>query len=952
MKKIWLTLLACLTFLCLAMGAASCDAFGGSKVEGPKLEFNEMYLQEITLGDPIMLDEYIDPLFTDDYTAILTCDETGEERDLKMMGQWTTDRPGTYTLTYTVNSGELAGTISTKIQVVVQKVTWQYSRPTLVYRAGDTMYFASFKRNLNLLVKSYYNYEFFVKSVSYNEQKELLSGMNSYTFPEEGTYTFTFGIKTEDGQELLGEQKVSVRAQQVLAEGAEEWMEENNITAHDYTYISPNGQVKLDGGYFNNSIVNDNVPYVAFNGEEGVGYGVGTYMMVDFTGKNLPQVAFFCDEVTSSYTDGKRGILVTNGITGNDGTDFYGTKLNMSRLTVFGPYKASFPEFDNRGRMIATGAEADPFPISYHALSATDQYRYIVGIQDASSAHVTLRILLINMTTLERVCDYTQKLNNSSGVGALELSDDYFTGSIVLYGRYGLKTQFDKVYMPIVGLGDIYDLDQAATFKDSYKVQYDLHANANVADYIDIPDSEYEFKVFNPNGEEVEIDENGNFSYDMSGKYRLYYDPKTEGLRAAAISVRVLYDLENELPADYLEKEGAIVGFDDWNFITNTKKDFISEGSQSLEYYTINSKNGSITIHISKSFMDFVFLSRKVDGITFDVFTPKAVTYKIADQGRADKLFMDYTGKIDAEVWTTLTITREMCMANYEVYKDKTYSLAIELMPEDKFFAREVLYIDNIQLKLNEATPTISSGAQSFMSTNNMVAYGYESINDNLSANLYAGIYTGEWNKIQNDDVPYIAYRGSYGAGSYVVADFTGKNVPQLAFFVKNITSSLTDGQAGFYVHTGMVKKNGEAVSPHDGGRVTFFGPNKMVYARPDAEGRVGPQYGYQTANPVNSPLSINGLEEGVHYRYVVGIKSAQAGQLVVEQLLINLDNNTEVVKYETRITGNWITEDYISGNIVMYGRYNTAITIDKIYAVYTGVSDIKSIDKVSEILG
>ncbi len=959
MRKIWLALLASLTFACLLM-ASSCAIFGGKQES--KLAFNEMCLTEVILGDPIMLDEYIDPMLTDDYTAILTCDETGEERDLKVMGQWTTDRPGTYTFTYTVNSGEYAGTISTKIQVLVQKATWQYSNPTLVYRAGDTMYFAALKRNLNLLVKSYYDYEFFIKSVSYQEQKELLTGMNSYTFPEEGTYTFTFGIRTEDGQELTADQKISVRAQQVLASGAEEWMAENNITVHDYTYVSPNGQVSLDGGYFNNSILDDNVPYIAFNGEEGVGYGPGTYVMTEFTGKNLPQVAFFCDEVTSSYTDGKSGILITNGITGNDGTDFYGTKLNMSRLTIFGPYKASFPEFDNRGRMLATGSIEDPFPISYHALSENDQYKYIVGVQDASATHVTIRMLLINMTTLERVCDYTTKLTNSSGAGTLNLPEDYFKGSIVLYGRYGQKMKMDKVYMPIVGVGDIYDLDQAASFKSagSYKTEYDLRTTVNVADYIEIPDGDYEFKVFAPNGEEVEIDADGNFTYNMSGKYRLYFDPKQGDLRPAAISVRVLYDLESDLPADYLELEGAIIGFDDWNFITNKKADFINEGAQSIEYYTINSKNGSITIHVSKSFMDFIFLSRLADGISFDVYSAKALTYKLADQGKADKLAVDYTGEIPAETWTTLTITREMVRKNIGVYDGKSYAIAIELRAEDKFIPREVIYVDNIKLKIVENKPTIAAGAQTFLEENNMTAYGYELINDDLKASLYEGIYAGEWNKIKNDDIPYIAYNGNYGAGSYIVADFTGKSVPQLCFFVKDITPSLTDGRAGFYVHTGMLKQNGEVVSPHDGGRVTYFGPNKMEACTPDNAGRVGTQHGYKTSGKGDdmvvteqtSPLSINGLVDGVHYRYVIGIKSARAGHFVVEQLLINLDTNEEVVRYVTDIKGDWITEDYISGNIVMYGRYNYAITLDKIYAAYTNVSDINSIDKVSEILG
>ena len=960
MKKIWLTLLASLTFLCLTM-AASCSILGGSVTQGPTLEFNEGYLEEIVLGDPIMLDEYIDPFFADEYTATLICDETGEERDLKTMGQWTTDRPGTYTLVYTVNSGEFAGqTISANINVIVQKATWQYSRPTLVYRAGETMYFAALKRNLNLMVKSYYDYEFVMKSVTYNDQKEYLKGMTSYTFPEAGVYTFTFGIKTEDGQEMYADQKITVRPEQVLAEGAAEWMEENNITTYDYTYVSPNGQVSLDAGYYNNSILNDNVPYFAFNGPENMGYGAGTYIMTEFTGKNLPQVAFFCDEVTSSYTDGKAGVLVTNGITGNDGTDYYGTKLNMSRLTIFGPYKASYPEFDNRGRMLATGSEADPFPISYHALNENDQYRYIVGVESASSTHVTIRMLLINMTTLERVCDYTTRMTSASGSGNLNLSDDYLMGSIALYGRYGQATKLDKVYMPIVGLGDIYDLDQAAQFKSSYKKEYDLNATVNVADYIDIPTGEYEFKVFAPNGEEVAIDANGNFTFTTSGKYRIYFDPMQENVRASAVTVRVMYDLENALPADYLEIEGALMGSDDWNYITNTDKDFIKEGNQSIEYYTINSKNGTITIHISKNFMNFISLSRRVDGISFEVFTPKAVTYSLADQGRADKLKQDYTGEIPAETWTTLTVTREMCKVNAEVYSDKGYSLAIALQPADKFYAREVIYIDNIQLIINDEKPTIASEAQAFMDENNMVAYGYKSINSDLSASLYDGTHTGVWNVMKTNDLPYIAYRGEYGAGSYVVSDFTGKSIPQICLFAKSITSSLLDGQPGFYIHTGMLRDNGDISSPHDSGRVTFFGPNKMPHGTPDNYDRIGPQYGYKTkkdgeetiVTEETSPMSLNGLVDGVHYRYVVGIKSADVGYFVIEQLLINLDTNEEVVKYETRFAYDWITADYITGNIIMYGGFNRPITLDKMYAVYTNVSNMYAIDKVAEILG
>ena len=958
MKKIWLALLACMTFICVALATTSCS-FG----EQQKTAFNECYLEEIVLGEPIMLDEYVNPELTDDYTLILTCDETQQERDLKKLGQWTTDYPGVYTLTYTVNSGEYKGTISTKINVIIPEATWQYSRPILAFRAGDTMEFSYLKRMLNLMVKSYYPYEFFVKTVMFDGERTDVSDSNNYTFPQEGEYTFTFAVKTEDGQELTADQTISVRPQQVLAEGAEEWMKENNITAYDYTYIAPDGTVSLDAGYYN-TIIKDNVPYIAFNGENGEGYGDNTYMMVDFTGKNLPQVAFFCDEVTSSYTDGKNGILVTNGITNNAGTDYFRDALNMSRLTIFGPYKVNFPEFDNRGRLLADGSVADPIPMAYHALSATDSYRYIVGIEDANSASVTIRILLINLTTYERVFDYKNTLTSSSGNGALKDLDltDYYKGSIVLYGRYGLRSQFDKVYMPITDIDDIYELDEAAPFKSSYKKQYNLNAKANVSDYIDIPESEYEFKVFAPNGEEVAVAADGTFAYTMSGKYRLYFDPKQENVRPSSISVRVMYDLENEVPADYYEKEGVFISFEDTGVKTNDNKKFVNEGSYSVFNYSMNGKYETISVYVSKSFMDFVYLASEVRGISFEVYSNIAVTYKLKPVSAKTPVAQDYTGEIAAETWTTITLSRELMMRNYDIYKSASFSIAVEFVPTEgeKFHKQEGIYLDNVQLLLSD--PQISNGAEKWMEENNVIIHGVDSFDKNLQVEMQAGSYSKEWYNLENDDLAYIGYQGNYGANSYVVADFTGKNVPQMAFFVENITASLTDGEQGVYVHTGMIKKTGALVSDTDGGRITFFGPNKMVYCRPDADGRVGLQYGAKAWDPTGaikdstgtpSPLSIRGLEDGVHYRYVAGIKSAAAGKIVLELLLINLDTKTEVVHYEVNISGNWITDEYLShANIVMYGRFNEAITLDKVYAVYENIGTVYAIDKVAEAIG
>ena len=956
MRKFWLALLTCLMFAFAAFAVAC----GGSS--GPA--FNEGYLTEIVLGEPIMLDEYIDPETKDDYSLVVRCEETGEERDLRDYFQWTTEVPGEYTITYTVKSGDNKGTISTKINVTVPKVTWQYTLPTVVYRVGDTMEFGVLERNLNLMVKSYYGYDFFINKLQINGQQIDLSGETEYTFTEVGDHIVTFAIETEDGQKLASDIKITVRPEQVLAEGAAEWMAENNITAHDYTLISPDGKVALDSGYFN-SYVNNNTPYIAFNGEEGVGYGEKTYMMVDFTGKNLPQVAFFCDKVTPSITDGENGIIFTNGITNNSGKDFYTTKLNMSRLTVFGPQKASFPEFDNRARMKALGSIEDPCAMSYHALSDTDSYRYIVGFEETNRTYVVARIILINMTTGERVFDYKEKYTTSNGLGSLDLDNDYF-GSIVLYGRYGLPTVLDKVHLPITDLDDIYELDKAASFKASYIKQYDLNVTVNVSDYIDIPDGDYEFIVYDPNHEEVAIGADGSFQYTKTGKYTLYFDPLQEGVRASAISVRVMYDLDNAVAPDYFEIEGAIMsGPTDAGVMENTKAAYVKEGARSIQAYTIDGKSGSVDFGISRNFLEFVFLSSRVRGITFEVYSLKATTYAFRPEDKKP-IKLDYTGSVPAETWTKLTITREMYMRNSDVYNGKGYCLVLSFTPtEGKFLSREAIYIDNVQLLVSAAEPEISNKAQAFLTENNVTLHGAQAVSDDMQIQLQEGYYQKNWYEITNDDVPYVAYNGNYGAGTYVVVDFTGKNVPQIALFVDKVTSSLTDGNEGLYIHTGMIKKNGDLVSDTDGGRITFLGPNKIEFARPDAEGRVGKQFGtkaYQTdgttdsAGTTVSPLSIRGLEDGVHYRYVVGIKtvkeeSTTKGRIVLDIMLINLDTKQEVVRYEWSEATVALHDLIDGGNIVMYGRYNTAITLDKIYPVYTKIGSIYAIDLVTNAL-
>ncbi len=941
MKKILLALLTCMTFVCLALGVAC----GKNKPA-----FNEGYMDVIELGKPIMLDEYVDPDTMDDYTLILRSDSTGEEIDLKERGQWTTRYPGTFTLTYKVLSGENKGTVSTKLTVVVPEVQWTFTRNIIVSRVEDTLDFNQLERDLNISIESYYDYEFFVSQVKYDGGSETFTDETEYTFTREGNYVFTFGIKTEDGQVLSAEQMVNVRFKPMLGEGAADWMSENNITASDYRTINADGSVELDAGYYNGSYTDDNVPYLAFEGD----YGANTFIKVDFTGKNLPQIAFFCDEVTPSLTDGARGIYIHNGLTTTNGTVW--KALDSSRLTVFGLNKVGYAKFDGDGRFSgsATGSEAAPCPMSYKALQEDCEYRYIVGFTNASKNSVTLRILLINLTTMEREFDHSYNCTKVDGYGYVDFTD-YFHGSIVLYGRYGVETKWDKVYLPITDVEDIRELDVAAEFKKGFRTQYAFNSIARVSDYIEDEDGEYTFQVLDPDGQNVEILEGGSFKYEKSGTYRLIYDSLQPSVRASSVTVDVMFDPNGDMGDDYFENTEAIIASGvrrGTGLAANTTAKFIEEGARSIRYYTSETTTDGkgIPVGIGRNFLEFIFLSREVEGISFDVYTTQPLQYKLY-AGTSKAIKMDYTGSVAAETWTKITVTRELYLANSDSYSGCTYALAISFYVEgEELPAQTSFYLDNIQLVTTDATQSVTDIAKAFLETNNMTIYGSKSLNDNLQVQLYAGMYQGEAHDLKIDDVPYLAYNGNYGVGTYVAVDFTGKNLPQLCFFAKEVTPSLLDGLAGVYIHNGMIKNNGEYRSELDASRVTFLGPNKVEYRRVDADGRYSGQFG-SADSP--SPMSERGLQDGVRYRYVIGVKSAQAangttkGKVVLQLMLINLDTNSVMADYEKELSDVAFTENYLSGNVVMYGKYNVAITLDKIYPIYQNVQDIDDIDVV-----
>lgn len=186
--------------------------------------------------------------------------------------------------------------------------------------------------------------------------------------------------------------------------------------------------------------------YIAFEGE----YGVGDYVVFDFTGDNMPMVSFFNNTITNTAFNTEQdtsvqGWVIANGFYQSDGTIYGGaTGTHASRLMVVGPYKIMNYTSDPTGMgqfryNVGSGSSSSPSPISMNTLqSVTHTYRAIIGMEDGGSGYAKVRVRVYDMITQEVVLSRADTLN------AAKYS--WSEGSIILYGQFYKNTVLDKVF--------------------------------------------------------------------------------------------------------------------------------------------------------------------------------------------------------------------------------------------------------------------------------------------------------------------------------------------------------------------------------------------------------------------------------------------------------------------------------------------------------------------------
>lgn len=224
-------------------------------------------------------------------------------------------------------------------------------------------------------------------------------------------------------------------------------------TFNDDGSVTLNG-MSVSGAGYTSQIAELSANYVGLKGV----YGVGTYIDVEFTGNNLPNVLFFANEINDQLTglNGDKGLMIAGGIN-------TASNSNNDRLVVCGPnripaayssagdlieggsdnrndatknpngyYSATYGWIYNQLDRIAQGSYSST---TYSLLTQTglnadtsgDTYRYTVGTYLSTNGYIVVSVSLYNVTDevdVYKDAEITTKLT----------SEDVEAGSIVLYG--------------------------------------------------------------------------------------------------------------------------------------------------------------------------------------------------------------------------------------------------------------------------------------------------------------------------------------------------------------------------------------------------------------------------------------------------------------------------------------------------------------------------------------
>ena len=586
-RKLLLMMACAATTLAAGAVVASCDTpksdvsfVEEEKKEGP--QFLEGALHTIYVNDRVILAEYVEYV-DEDYTITIT-DEKGNVEDVTNKRLWYTRTSGTYTITYTVKGGKYKGVSTFELSVIFPELTWEYSLQNLPYKFGETLDFETYFDAMNIYT-SLKDTVVKMDSVEVDGETIDLSEADSYTFTSRSDHTFQFSATSPDGQTCEGREVISIK---VIEEDYMQELEEMDISLYGELYVERGSFTLVEGSYCNgNNVIFErkngpqNVPYLAYNGD----YGIGDFVKIDFTGNNMPIFSFFRDSYSQNIHDSTKGFVFTGGFKNNTGAPLH--NVLCSRTTLYGPYMMhkydqDFEDTRTVGsKALEENGQALPYPGSMNSLEDGTRYRMIVGFSGVrqgkanllgtetavDTLFLELSCVIINLDTKEIFSKFTIDSYGLQALGYDEIpldteNNSFLNGNIVLYGNHGERTVWDQIY-PIIEDTTFEAICEEELIFSSFKADapnffLDAEAELNVSDFVDTNAEGYKFFYRDEAGNTYNVD-GDTFLFGESGSYTLYY---TDGTNLCATLNVFVANFSEEVLQWVQEKNLSFYGLD------------------------------------------------------------------------------------------------------------------------------------------------------------------------------------------------------------------------------------------------------------------------------------------------------------------------------------------------------------------------------------------------------
>ena len=769
-------------------------------------------------------------------------------------------------------------------------------------------------------------------------------------------------------------------------------------------------------------------------------FGFNDYFVADFTGKNMPILAFFANDYDNSifYGDGtKNGVVVSTGLTWPNGTLFtegagsegegpYCTSVwDGKGLAMWGPHMIYSTAKNATGNTnVLLHANVEDVALGRANLESGKKYRIIIGFQpgdDLSNKAIKLVYNLYDLDTNEIVESFTQNTYNFFADGwanAGQTRDEFCLGSIVAYGYFGTRTVLDKVY-------NIYEDTTINAIAESLHLPTTYNSTINgdaivlEAGIMGSPTDGYGGPNANENGYQGYYAVNGDYSFDdyvvfdFTGKnmpevaffaknYDSYMYAENGGKQGVVVASGVMaWDgsgysnlgssctqvcVSGPYMADFNSADAGggnlmsnfnallaranlvdgtryrvIMGFDEdtdfraitlkyalYNLDTNTLVEEQAQTSWNLfnDIFTISRDlSGSIVLYGK-----FANVTTSIDKV-WGVYENTTISDIAISMGLNKKTvkFVNYDGTVLEEMEVAAGVVPE-----YTGETPVRYGDAINVSYTFNGWDQEIVAVtDDVTytatFTATENDEVSTSTSKGVTKTGNTVVLAAGGVGN--GANYTQGQqYDGDGGGDSYVDQAYLAFDGNYDFSDYVALDFTGKNMPEIAFFAKNYDNSMyANGttKQGIVVVTGITTWDGELSSGVNGnGTQINYGFPFMI--QDAASG------GFTRGAFAESKLGRANLADGTHYRVIMGFEKSGTAAITLNWYLYNLDTATVVEQSSMTTWGfftgsnaevNSMTQDDLVGSIVLYGKFGVACTLDKVWGVFedTTIADVAS---------